>query len=109
MNNSMIKLFTKLYNEQENNRYVFENPRTGKNFKDLKKSWYSLLKRLDIKDTRFHDLRHTFATKYLITGGDINTLKEILGHSDISTTSRYLTTPTEYKRKSMSYFEVPED
>jgi integrase len=45
----------------------------------------------------------------LLGGGDINTLKEILGHTDISTTGRYLTTPTEHKRKSMGYFEVPEE
>lgn len=109
MNRSMIDLFSKLDYKRGNDRYVFENVETGTNYKDLKGSWYSLLKRLNIKDLRFHDLRHTYATKYLLGGGDINTLKEILGHSDISTTGRYLTTPTEYKRKSMSYFEVSED
>ena len=66
------------------------------------------MERLKIKDLRFHDLRHTFATKFLINGGDINTLKEILGHSDISTTGRYLTTPSDYKKVSMSFFKVPE-
>ena len=70
---------------------------------------FIIKKKSKIEDFRFHDLSHTYATKYLLSGGDINTLKEILGHSDISTTGRYLKAPTEYKRKSMRYFEVPED
>lgn len=109
MNNSMVEVFTKLYHKKGKDRYVFENPDTGENYKDFKRSWPSLLKKSKIEDFRFHDLRHTYATKYLLGGGDINTLKEILGHSDISTTGRYLKTPTEYKRKSMGYFEVPEN
>lgn len=39
-----------------------------------------------------HSLRHTFADRFLrATDGDIVRLQEILGHSDISTTRRYLT------------------
>jgi site-specific recombinase XerD len=37
-----------------------------------------------------HNLRHTFATNFLKNGGDINTLREIMGHSDIKTTQVYL-------------------
>lgn len=37
-----------------------------------------------------HTLRHCFAVKYLEDGGDLFTLKNILGHKDIKTTSIYL-------------------
>ena len=37
-------------------------------------------------EIRFHDLRHTFASLFLETDGNIKTLQQILGHSSISVT-----------------------
>ena len=38
-----------------------------------------------------HTLRHTYATQYYRQTKDIKTLRRILGHSDISTTTIYIT------------------
>ena len=38
----------------------------------------------------FHTLRHSFATFYLMNGGNIITLKSMLGHSHLDTTNIYL-------------------
>ena len=38
----------------------------------------------------FHTLRHSFATYYLMNGGNIITLKSILGHAHLDTTNIYL-------------------
>jgi len=43
-----------------------------------------------VRKIRFQDLRHTFASHFMMNGGDIYHLKEILGHSDIKTTMRYV-------------------
>lgn len=37
-----------------------------------------------------HLLRHTFATAYILGGGDLESLRIYMGHSDISTTQNYL-------------------
>jgi integrase/recombinase XerD len=37
-----------------------------------------------------HKLRHTYATNYLRNGGQLEHLRIVMGHRDISTTQRYL-------------------
>jgi len=51
-------------------------------------SFEDLLKRAGIKDFRFHDLRHTFASWFMMNGGDLYELAKILGHSNIKMTER---------------------
>jgi integrase len=52
-------------------------------------SFEDLLERATIKNFRFHDLRHTFASWYMMNGGDLYELAKILGHSNIKMTERY--------------------
>ncbi len=52
-------------------------------------SFEDLLERAGIDDFRFHDLRHTFASWYMMNGGDLYELAKILGHSNIKMTERY--------------------
>ena len=42
------------------------------------------------KNISFHSLRHSFATYYLMNGGNIITLKSMLGHAHLDTTNIYL-------------------
>ncbi|WP_417810031.1 tyrosine-type recombinase/integrase [Thioclava sp.] len=43
----------------------------------------------EIEDFHFHDLRHTFATRMLRKTQNIKLVSRLLGHSEITTTSRY--------------------
>jgi len=52
-------------------------------------SFEDLLERAAIKGFRFHDLRHTFASWYMMNGGDLYELAKVLGHSNIKMTERY--------------------
>jgi len=52
-------------------------------------------------DFRFHDLRHTAATRMADAGADAFTLAAILGHSDIRMTARYTHATDEAKRRAV--------
>jgi integrase/recombinase XerD len=51
--------------------------------------WKGVRSRSRVSDLRFHDLRHTFASWFMQGGGDIYTLRGLLGHSSISTSQGY--------------------
>ncbi len=53
------------------------------------RSFKTVLKQAGIDGFRFHDLRHTFASWYMMNGGDLYELAKILGHSNIKMTERY--------------------
>lgn len=70
--------------------FVFVNPKTGKPYTTIKTGFKRACERAGIKGLRFHDLRHTVATRLVASGVDLNTVKEYLAHSDIKTTQRYM-------------------
>jgi len=50
-----------------------------------------LKKKLNIEELITpHKWRHTFATNYLTQGGDLETLRLLMGHSNLKTTQKYL-------------------
>ena len=69
--------------------YIFVNPETGKPYVCFKRAWRTLLKRAKIKDFRFHDLRHNFASYLVMSGTDIRAVQELLGHKTLRMTQRY--------------------
>ncbi len=52
--------------------------------------WNKLFKKLDVKRITIHEARHTFASIFMMNGGNIYDLKKIIGHIDVKTTERYI-------------------
>jgi integrase len=61
----------------------------GSRYADMKKGFNAACRRATITDVRWHDLRHTFASWFVQSGGDLYHLSRFLGHSTIQMTTRY--------------------
>ena len=58
-------------------------------YNGLKTEWKRHRKRSGIKDFRFHDKRHDFATKLLRDSGNLKLVQKALNHRNIKTTTKY--------------------
>jgi integrase len=86
--------------QQLTSQHVFSNGQGGF-IRDVRTSFKSALRRAGILDFHPHDLRHTFASHYLMRGGSLKGLKEVLGHKDIKMTMRYAHLSKEFVKEEI--------
>jgi len=74
---------------------------SGGRIVDVRTGFRNACKRAGLIDLHFHDLRHTFASQFVMAGGDLYILKEILGHKSLAMTTRYSHLSPTYKIRAI--------
>jgi len=70
-------------------------------FGSVRGTFERAVEKAQIRDFRFHDLRHTFASHLVMSGADILTVKELLGHKTLAMTLRYSHLSPNFKRSTV--------
>ncbi len=83
--------------------HVFLND--GFPLKYIDKSFATAIKKSGIKDFRFHDLRHTFASNLVMAGVELNDVRELLGHKDMKMTLRYAHLSPKHKTRVINILD----
>ena len=86
--------------------FLFRNAKTEKPLTSIKTAFKAACRRAGIVGLRFHDLRHTFASRLVESGADLITVKELLGHSSVKITERYTHSQGEQKKFAVSLLTV---
>ena len=68
---------------------VFPNAEGHRDLRWAKKTVPGAFRAAQIKDFRFHDLRHSFASRLAMEGVDLMTIRDLMGHKTIAMTLRY--------------------
>lgn len=83
----------------QQNKYIFCHP-DGSRVKSIKHSFNKACIKAGVKAT-IHTIRHTFASHLVMNKVDLVSIKELLGHSNISTTMIYSHVSSEHKAKGV--------
>jgi integrase len=86
--------------------FVLSSNASGSPYKDLRKRLKRCLERANIQTFSFHAFRHYGASRLADSGVPLNVLQELLGHHDIKTTSIYLQTLKDAKRKAIEQLQA---
>ncbi|WP_339528561.1 site-specific integrase [Pseudomonas mucidolens] len=81
-------------------RFVFPGLEGGR-MEDVKTAWKKLLQEACISGFRWHDMRHDFASRLVAAGYPLNTVRDLLGHTDIKMTLRYAHLAPDIKARAV--------
>ncbi len=75
--------------------------RDGSQWGSIRTAFEGACREAKIEAFRFHDLRHTFASHFMMSTGDLPALQKILGHATLAMTMRYAHLAQAHIRKAM--------
>lgn len=101
INDVLFIEFKDLKKNANNCSYVFCNAKTGRPITTVKTAFNATCRRANVSGIRLYDCRHTFASRLIQNGCDIETVRALLGHSDIRVTMRYAHSTDKVKRAAV--------
>lgn len=90
-----------MYPTQQGQGWLFPGKKPDSHISSVKKSWKALTQKAKIENFTWHDMRHDYASQLVMAGVDLNTVRELLGHTDIKMTLRYAHLAPEHKQAAV--------
>jgi len=87
------------YPRRSGTELIFSGP-SGNRLTDIRVGFLNACRRAGITNLHLHDLRHTFASQFMMAGGDLWVLRGILGHKTVQMTLRYSHLSPAYQVKA---------
>jgi len=101
INDELGRLFKEIRNEQGlTSKYIFTY--YDRQIQRIDRAFKASLTRAGIENFKFHDLRHTCASHFIMRGGRLKELQEISGYKDIKMTMRYAHLSQEHKKRAVN-------
>jgi integrase len=104
MNKSLTETLKAIRMSESMTQHVFCN-RDGVPYRSFRSAFDRAVQTAGLGDLTFHDLRHVFASRLIMNGVDLPTVKELLGHKVIAMTLRYTHLSSDHKRQAVQTLE----
>lgn len=97
----VLEVWHKQQAPKDHAAYLFALP-SGERLQSIgHKTWREIMATAGIKDFRFHDLRHDYASRLVMADVDLYSVSKLLGHSDVAMTQRYAHLAPDYLRAAV--------
>jgi integrase len=109
-NASAIEALLQLRKISGDDEFVLPDRNAAKDVARDGRPWFEdAVKKAGVRDFRFHDLRHTFASRLVMRNVDIRTVQELLGHKSINVTMKYSHLADDHRKAAVEKMNPLED
>jgi integrase len=97
LNAESLAAFREMYARTRGQGPIFISKRGGERLLGPRHWFEDAVAEANLRDFTWHDLRHTFASRLVMSGVDLRTVAELLGHKKIQMTMRYAHLAPQHK------------